>query len=138
MSSYFKLRHSRSMKTLSIHRPRPSIEIRDLRGGERAGEGGAGELAALVGVEDLRLAEARQRRLECRDAERYIHRVRETPSQNHPTGPIDHRDEVEEAAPDRDIGDVGRPHLVWPLDRQVAQEIREDLVPRRRLGRPRL
>src|SRR6266481_385135 len=28
MSSYFKLRHSRSMKTLSIHRPRPSIEMR--------------------------------------------------------------------------------------------------------------
>src|SRR5467141_5252064 len=28
MSSYFRLRHSRSMKTLSIHRPRPSIEMR--------------------------------------------------------------------------------------------------------------
>ena len=28
MSSYFIERHSRSMKTLSIHRPRPSIEMR--------------------------------------------------------------------------------------------------------------
>src|SRR5262249_54619983 len=28
MSSYFRLRHSRSMNTLSIHRPRPSIEMR--------------------------------------------------------------------------------------------------------------
>ena len=28
MHSYFRLRHSRSMNTLSIHRPRPSIEMR--------------------------------------------------------------------------------------------------------------
>src|SRR5438270_13385317 len=28
MSSYFRLRHSRSMNTLSIQRPRPSIEMR--------------------------------------------------------------------------------------------------------------
>jgi len=27
MHSYFSERHSRSMNTLSIHRPRPSIEI---------------------------------------------------------------------------------------------------------------
>ena len=40
--------------------------------------------------------------------------------------------EVEEAAADRDVGDVGRPHLVRPLDRQPAQQIRVDLVVRRR------
>jgi hypothetical protein len=28
MSSYLRLRHSRSMNTLSSHRPRPSIEMR--------------------------------------------------------------------------------------------------------------
>src|SRR5260370_4688737 len=28
MSSYLRLRHNRSMNTLSIHRPRPSIEMR--------------------------------------------------------------------------------------------------------------
>jgi hypothetical protein len=34
-------------------------------GGERAGEGDAGELATLVSVEDLRLAETRQRPAFC-------------------------------------------------------------------------
>ena len=42
------------MKTLSIQRPRPSIEI-DPGRRQCAGEGGTGELAALIGVEDLGL-----------------------------------------------------------------------------------
>jgi hypothetical protein len=61
-----------SMNTLSSHRPRPSIEMRT-PAAARAGEGGAGELAALVRVEDLGPAEARQRTLEGRDAERAGH-----------------------------------------------------------------
>src|SRR5207245_7455883 len=47
----------------------------------------------------------------------------------------DDRHEVDEPAPDRHIGDVGRPHLVRPVDRQAPQEIREDLVSRRGLRR---
>src|SRR5262245_11571567 len=43
---------------------------------QRGGEGGADELAALVSVEDLRSAEARERFLKCRDTERYVHGVR--------------------------------------------------------------
>jgi hypothetical protein len=47
-------RHGRSTNTLSIQRPQPSIEMRTPGGGpQHAGEGGAGALAALVGVEDL-------------------------------------------------------------------------------------
>ena len=33
----------------------------------------------------------------------------------------------------RTIGDIGRPHLIRPIDDHMAQEIREDLVSRRRL-----
>ena len=44
--------HSRSTKTLSMHRPLPSMLLNALRQ-QHAGEGLAGELAALVGVEDL-------------------------------------------------------------------------------------
>jgi len=40
--------------------------------------------------------------------------------------------------PDRDVGDIGRPHLVRPVDPQAAQQIRESLVLRRRLAGPRL
>jgi hypothetical protein len=50
----------------------------------------------------------------------------------------DHRNEVQEPAPDRDVGDVGRPYLVRPLDRQAAQQIGEDFVARRGLRRARL
>ena len=68
MSSRFSERHSRSTKTLSIQRPRPSIEMRGAGREQDAGEGRAGELAALVGVEDFRLALPRQRLFERLDA----------------------------------------------------------------------
>ncbi len=57
--------------------------------------------------------------------------------QHRPARPVHDRHEVKEAAADRDVGDVGRPHLVRPLDRQVAQQIRVDLVARRRRRRAR-
>ena len=111
---------------------------RDTDLGERAGERGRGELRALVGIEDLRLAELRQSLLERRQAERDVHRVRQPPRQNRPRRPVDDRDEIEKPAPDRNVGDVGRPDVVGPLDRHVAQEIRIDLVAGRGFARSRL
>ena len=105
---------------------------------QRAGEGRTGELAALVGVEDLRLPSAPAPPRARRGRTKYVHRVRQPPRQNRAARPVDDRDEIEKAAADRDIGDVGRPHLVRPVDRQIAQQIREDLVARRRLRRVRL
>src|SRR5207248_5378102 len=64
MSSYFRLRHSRSMNTLSS----------------------PGQ--ALVGVEDLRLAEPGERLLQRRKAEPDIHRVRQPPSQHRTARPV--------------------------------------------------
>src|SRR5262245_15484842 len=53
-----------------VHPPAASIH-RDAHAGshQRAGEGGAGELAALVGVEDLWPTKARERLLQRREAE---------------------------------------------------------------------
>jgi hypothetical protein len=45
---------------------------------------------------------------------------------------------IQEAAAERKVGDIRAPHLVWPLDGDTAQKIREYLVSRRRLGGPRL
>jgi hypothetical protein len=45
--------------------------------------------------------------------------------------------QVEEALGHRDVGDVGTPHLVDPLDREPAQQVRIDLVRRCRLARIR-
>ena len=64
------------MKTLSIQRPLPSIEMRTPGLPEALGEVQAGELAALVGVEDLGRAVARQSVVESLDAEARLERVR--------------------------------------------------------------
>ena len=45
-----------------------------------------------------------------------------------PTEPVDDGDEIDEAARHRDVGDVGRPDLVQPLDRHARQPVRVDLV----------
>lgn len=42
--------------------------------------------------------------------------------------------EIDEATCHRDVGDNHRPHLIDPLDRQTAQQIRIDLVARFVLG----
>src|ERR1700693_4936384 len=48
----------------------------DAVAGKQAGEGRTGELRALIGVEDLRLAMTAQSIFQCLDAERRLHRDR--------------------------------------------------------------
>src|SRR5206468_1482165 len=79
--------------------------------GEHAGEGRAGELAALIGVEDVRLAVTSQRILQRLDAEYRLHRDRQPPRQHATAEPIEHDGQIHEATCHRDVGDVHRPHL---------------------------
>ncbi len=58
---------------------------------EDAGEVDAGELAALVGIEDVWFSEARQRFLQCLDAKAGVERDRQPPSQYAPAEPVDER-----------------------------------------------
>src|SRR5256886_7391228 len=51
---------------------------RDAVAGERAGEGRAGELRALVGIEDFGLAVTSEGVLQCLDAEGRLHRDRKS------------------------------------------------------------
>src|SRR5439155_25818515 len=78
---------------------------------QQAGELGAGELAALVGVEDLRPAVFGERLLDRLEAELDFHRDREPPSLDPAAEPVDHGGKVDEAARYRDVGDVHRPDL---------------------------
>ena len=64
---------------------------------------------------------------------RRVQGIRQPPGQDRPAGPVDDRHQIEEAASDRDVGDVRRPDLVGPVDRHTAQQVGEDLVSRRRL-----
>ncbi len=97
----------------------------------------AGELAALVGVEDLRSAVGVERRIQSLDAEPRIHGVREPPGQDAAAGPVHDRNQVKEPAPDRDRGDVGTPDLVRPLDRQALEPVWIDPVRGMRGAGPR-
>src|SRR5664279_4505418 len=93
------------------------------------------KLAALVGVEDLRLAVLGDRLFDDLRAERRVHRDRQAPRQHAPAVPVDHGRQVDEAARHRDVGDVHRPDVVRTRDRQHAQQVRVDRVPWRLLAR---
>ena len=99
-----------------VHAPAPAVH-RDMDTGrpQAAGEGEAGELAALIGIEDLRLAVAGQRLLERLDAKAGVQGVRQTPGPHIPARPIQDRHQVKKAAPHRDVGDVGAPDMVRPI-----------------------
>ena len=55
---------------------------------QRAGEIVAGELTALVGIEDLGTAVARERFLECLDTKIGAKRVRQSPRQHRAADPV--------------------------------------------------
>src|SRR4051812_10183601 len=105
--------------------------------GQHASEGRAGELRALVRIEDLRLAVMGHRILQRLDAECRFHRDRQPPRQYATAEPIEHDSQIDEATRRRDVGYVHRPHLVRPCDLHPAQQIRIDLVARLGLRRPR-
>ena len=70
---------------------------------QHAGEFGTGELAALIGVEDLRAAVFCKGFLDSIDAERSLHRVRQSPGQDASCEPVHHGSEIDEAARHRDV-----------------------------------
>src|SRR5271170_1063617 len=96
-----------------------------------AGERLAGELAALVGIENFRFAMFADGLLQRLDAKAGLHRDRHTMGEHTPGEPIDDRDQIDEAARHRDIGNIRRPDLIGPLDLHAAQQIGINLVARR-------
>src|SRR5215212_8657625 len=105
---------------------------------QHAGEVVAGELRALIGVEDLRPAVAGQRLFQRLDAERRLQGDRQPPGENPTAEPVDHGGQVDEAACHGHVGEVHGPDLVGSVDRHPAQQVRVDLVARRRLRGVRL
>ena len=95
------------------------------------------ELRALVRVKDVRLS-LRQRQVKRIQAEASIQGVGELPGHYVTTIPIYDCHEVHKPTQHTDVGDVGTPYLIWPRDRQVAQQVWIDLVPFSRDARSRL
>src|SRR6201997_2594935 len=120
--------HVVSPSPLAIHIDRYSPVGKD------TGERRAGELAALICVEDVRLAVTSQCIFKCRNAERGFHSDRQPPRQHAATETIEHDGEVDKATRHRNIRDVHRPDLVRPRDLKAPQQIRVDLVAKPRRG----
>jgi len=97
---------------------------------QHTGEVDAGELAALIRVEYLRLAVLRQGFLQRLDAKIRLHRDRHAMRKHPPGRPVDDRRQIDEAPRHRDVGDVHRPDMVGLFDLQLAQEIGINLVAR--------
>ena len=87
-----------------------------------------GELAPLVGVEDLRAAILRDRLSHRIKAEVRGQRIGEPPGQHPATRPVQNGKKIHEAPAHRNVGDIGRPDLIGACDRHVAQEIGIDPV----------
>ena len=102
---------------------------------ELADESFGGECGALIGIENPRLSETKQRLLQRRRAKSRIVGVRQPPCQNRSAGPVDDRHQIEEAARHRDVGHVGRPHVVRLDNLQAAQQVGVYLVPGRGFAR---
>ena len=91
-------------------------------------EGSAGELAALVAVEHLRLAMLSQGVFQAVHAKRRFHAVADSPAQHSPGVPVDHSHQVSKAARQPHIGDVRAPDLIGPHHGHTTQQVGVDLV----------
>src|SRR3990172_6407054 len=88
--------------------------------GQGSGELLAGELTALVSVEDAG-AGSPERPLQGLHTKAAFHAVGDVPRDHVATPPIHYRHEIHEAAAHRHVGDVRTPHLVGRRDFQFAQ-----------------
>src|ERR1700722_2316301 len=93
-SSYFRLRHRRSMKMLSRNLPLPSHADPHALARKLVQERGAGKLDALIGVEDFRTAVPVHRLAQRVDAKVSLHGDRKPPRQHPPTEPVHHRHQI--------------------------------------------
>jgi hypothetical protein len=91
---------------------------------------GGSELRSLIGVEDLRRPVLCDRFLQSLDAEVGGHAVGDAPAQDLAAEPVHNGHQIHEATGHGDIGHVGRPHLVWPIDDELAQQVWVDQVSR--------
>ena len=90
---------------------------------QRLGEVIGGELAALVGVEDLEGTVARERLLQGLDTEIRAHRIADPNAQHLAAVEIQDRHQVDKPLGHRQVRDVRRPRLAGPLNGDVCEQV---------------
>jgi hypothetical protein len=104
---------------------------------ENTGESAARELNTLIRIEDFR-RRLFQSLIQGARAEIRFQRGRHFPRQDIPRMPVNHRDQVNEAALQSDIRDVGTPDLIDTFDLHASQQVRVNLMTGAGLRQPRL
>jgi hypothetical protein len=112
------------------HSPAPIHADDDAFAGQHVGKGFAGELRALIAVEDFRLAMGAQGILQAIHTEHRVHAVADPPAEHLTAIPVDHRHQVGKATQQADVRDVRAPHLIRPDHSNPAQQVRIYLVRR--------
>jgi len=102
---------------------------------QESGKGLTGELAALVGVEDIRSAFSKCffQRL---DAKVGIQGVGQPPGEHIPAVPVDDGHQVEKSTCHGDVGYISRPNLIRPGYLHPTEQVRVDFMPRCWFARP--
>jgi len=85
--------------------------------------GEAGELAALVGIEDVWGRGVAQRVGQGLQAKAHVERVGELPAEHVARVPVEYGSQIEEALGHGHVRDIGAPHLVGGRGRAVAQQV---------------
>jgi len=98
-----------------------------------AGEIGAGELAALIRVEDFRLAMFRKASCSASMQNSASMVIDTRWLRTRRLNQSDHCNEIDKAVRHRNVRNIRCPDLIWLRHRQIAQEIRINLVPWHRL-----
>ena len=110
----------------------------DAMGLQYLGERLAGELAALIAIEDARRPIALQGLLQCVNAEVRIQGVRYPPGQHTATVPVHDGHQVHEPSRHWDIRHISGPDLVGTIDDAIPEQVRIDPMPHARLAGARL
>src|SRR5215203_202525 len=136
MHSSLSERHSRSMNTLSIHRPRPSMEMRTPAALSTSVKA---KLVNWLPWSVLKISGGPCRTSASSKAatQNSASKLLDKPSQHLPAGPVHDRHQVQKAPAHRDVGHVRAPDLVRSLNRKPAEQIRVHPVLGMRQAGPR-
>ena len=108
--------------TTAVHADRYAVVF------ECLGEIVAGKLCPLVRVEDFRRTIAAQSVIKRMDTEIRLKGIGNAPGQDSAAIPVHDNDKIHKPTGHRNIGDVTGPNLVDVIDRQISEQIRENLM----------
>src|SRR5208282_6676169 len=97
-------------------------------GQNHVGELFSGELAALIGVDDLGYAVAGEGLLDDFLGVDGLQRDRHAMRQHLAAGHVHHRGQVDKSAGHGNVGRVECPNLIGPADQKIPEQVRVDLV----------